>query len=217
MSIFQLLLLGVTAMIGLAALRLVRVHFGRTPLPEGKGKFLFLLLFVVVPPIALGKLVEPGGPTQSDGLPSLPIYAAILVALMVLMSIAAMIVGQVTHSRSGRLVRLALNGSEGDAGETWPDPPLTATLAESLASVNRANAVFPRGHDFPAQIDRSGFRFAWDALDAATVTLETQIADDDRLGIGVASAARVGATDARSRLETLHGLAVNHGQVWAAA
>lgn len=93
---------------------------------------------------------------------------------------------------------------------------MTAKLAESVALVDRANAVFPRGHDFPLQIDRSSFRFAWDALDAATGTLEGRIADDHRIGLAVASAAVATADDARSRLDTLRSHAISRGQVWAA-
>jgi hypothetical protein len=88
-------------------------------------------------------------------------------------------------------------------------------LVESVALVGRANVAFPRGPEFAAQIDRVGFRVDWDALDAATATLEVQIADDRRSGVGVASSATAMAQDARSRLDTLRRLAGDHGQVWA--
>ena len=61
------------------------IQGGRTPLPEGRGRRLFLLAFVVVPPIALG------------GISALPTYVAIIAALAILMWIAAMLVGQVAH------------------------------------------------------------------------------------------------------------------------
>jgi hypothetical protein len=93
---------------------------------------------------------------------------------------------------------------------------MTVKLAESAARVDRANAVFPRGSDFPAEISRAGFRDAWDALDAATGTLEGRILDDRGLGLAVASGATAIATDARSRLDTLRRLALDNGQVWAA-
>ena len=48
-----LFVLAVVAMIGLAILRLVRVRMGRTPLPEGKARAVFLIAFLVVPPVAL--------------------------------------------------------------------------------------------------------------------------------------------------------------------
>ncbi len=203
MSILQLTVLAVAAMSALAALRLVRVHLGRTPLPEERGRWLFRLLFVIVPPVAVGA-----------GLTSVPIYAAIVGVLVVLMWIAATIVGQLTNGQSGRYLRLALVGSEGDRDN---DPPLTAPLTESLVTVDAANAVFPRGREFPAEIDRMDFRVDWDALDAATRTLEGLISDDYRLGLGVASRATATATDARSRLNVLRLLAEDHGQAWAAA
>lgn len=110
---------------------------------------------------------------------------------------------------------LALSASEGDADDVAYDPPVTAALAASVAGVDRANAVFPRGIEFPRQIERQGFRYAWDKLDAATTTLEGRIADDRRLGIPVAAVARAVAADARSRLNALHQRAVDRGQIWA--
>jgi hypothetical protein len=110
---------------------------------------------------------------------------------------------------------LALVGSEGDLDDAPFNPPTTAKLAEILALVDRANAIFPRGPEFPVQINREGFRFAWDALDSATGTLEGQIADDYRLGLGVARAAEATAEDARSRLDSLRRFAVVNGQAWA--
>jgi soluble lytic murein transglycosylase-like protein len=95
------------------------------------------------------------------------------------------------------------------------DQPLTAPLAESQSFVDVANAVFPRGPKFPAQVDRPDFRAAWDALDAATRTLEGRIADDEGRGLGVASSATASAEDARGRLETLRTLASDGGQAWA--
>ena len=53
-----------------------------------------------------------------------------------------------------------------------------------------AQRGFPRGLAFPGQVDRADFREAWDALDGATRTLEGDIADDRRLGLGIATAAR---------------------------
>jgi hypothetical protein len=199
----QLLLLAVAAMTGLATVRLVRVHLGRTPLPEVRGMRLLVLAALLAPPIALGAFS------------SVPVYIAILVALVVLMWIAAVVVQLVARGRIRPLLLVALVGSEGDPEDVPYDPPVTAKLAESVALVDRANSVFPRGHDFPLQVDRSGFRFAWDALEDATGTLESRIADDHRIGLAVASAAVATADDARSRLDTLRRLATDRGQVWA--
>ncbi|HEV8488702.1 MAG TPA: hypothetical protein VGQ58_02810 [Candidatus Limnocylindrales bacterium] len=203
MSPLQLSVLAVVVMASLATLRLVRAHFGRTPLPEVRGRRLIVLAFMLAPVIALGAAR------------SLPLYVAILIGLTMLTWLAAVVVQLVVRGRIRPLLLLALVGHEGDPEDVPFNPPVTARLAESLALVERANAVFPRGHDFPLQIDRSGFRFAWDALDAATGTLESRIADDHRVGLAVASSAAATAVDARSRLDTLRRLAVARGQVWA--
>ena len=205
MAFTQILILAIIAMAGLAALRLVRVlRFGRTPLPDGRGRTLFLLAFVLVPPLALG------------GLGLVPVYVGVIAALVILMWVAAVVIDRLTASRTGQLVRLALVGSEGDPIDSGLTP-VTARLSESIGLVARANAVFPRGLEFPKQIDRSGFRDDWNRLDDATRTLESQIADDHRLGLGVSSSATILAEDARSRLETLRRFAGDRGQAWARA
>lgn len=215
MSLLQLLILAMVATIGLAAWRLARVNLGRTPFPEGRVRFLFVLAFVVVPPLALGALIGPAataGPLR--GAASVPLYVVIVAALAILMAIAAQVTRRIVPGRSRRFLLIALIGSDGGSGDVPIDPPLTARLTESVAIVDTANAAFPRGPEFPAQIDRTGFRAAWDTLDAATATLEGRIADESRLGLGVASVARATARDARSRLDTLRSLAVDHGQAW---
>ena len=216
-SIYQLLVLAVAAMTLLATLRLVRVHYGRTPLPDGRGRLLFMLAFVLGPSIALGALMQPAGATGPlAGLSSVPLYTLFLAGLVILMWVAALVVSLAPPSRARRMLVLALMGSEGDPLEE-ADPPLTARLAESMALVDRTNAVFPRGPQFQAQVERSGFRPAWDALDAATRVLESQMADDYRLGLGVGSAAATTSRDARSRLNTLRGSAMAQGQAFPAA
>jgi hypothetical protein len=205
MPLPQLIVLGIVAMAGLATLRVVRVHRGRTPLPDGRGRRLFLFGFVVLPPLALG------------GIGAVPMYVLVITALVILMGIASLIIGLVTSSRSGQLLRLALTGREQHLGDVRFDPKVTAELAESVRIVDRANAVFPRGAAFPAQIARTGFRDDWDVLDGATRTLEGRIADDHRRGLAVGSAATATAHDARSRLDTLRRLARDQGQAWAVA
>jgi len=217
MSPLQLTILAVAAMTLLATVRLARVRFGRTPLPEGRGRPLFLLAFLVVPPIALGGLIQPAEAAgQIGGVASVSLYAIILAGLAILMGLLALVVRLVAPHRSRRLLLLALVGSDGEPDEVPLDPPLTATLAESVALVDRTNVVFPRGREFPAQVDRAGFRVDWNALDAATRALEGRIADDNRLGLGVAPAATARAEDARGRLDSLRRLAVDRGQAWAA-
>ena len=217
MSIHQLLVLAVAAMTLLATLRLVRVHYGRTPLPDGRGRLLFMLAFVLAPPLALGTLTQPADSVaQLRGVAWVSLYTIVLAGLVILMWVAALVVSLAPPSRARRMLVLALMGSEGDPLEE-ADPPLTARLAESMALVDRTNAVFPRGPEFQAQVERSGFRPAWDALDAATRVLESQMADDYRLGLGVGSAAATTSRDARSRLNTLRGSAVAQGQAFPAA
>jgi len=203
MSPLQLLIIAVVAMAGLVTLRLVRVRLGRAPHPEVRGSRFLIFGLMVAPLVALGAVS------------SVPVYVAILIGLTVLMWVAAIVVQLVARGRIRPLLLLALVGSEGDPEDVPFDPPVTAALAESVAQVDRANAVFPRGHEFPLQIGRSGFRFAWDALDTATGTLEGKIADDHRIGLAVASSAAATAVDARSRLDTLRRLAVDGGQAWA--
>lgn len=217
MSLQQLVILTAFGMLLLLAVsRVARVQRGYPPHLEGARRFLFIIAFLFVPPIALELLMNPTAAQGAvHGLESVLLYLIALGGFLILMVIAALVVRFVAPSRSRPILLLALVGSEGDADDVPFDPPVTAKLAESLALVERANAVFPRGREFPAQIDRAGFRGAWDALDAATGTLEGRIVDDRRLGVAVAFVASETAKDARSRLDTLRTLAIDHGQAWA--
>jgi hypothetical protein len=201
----QLILLGIVAMAGLATLRVVRFRRGLTPLPQIRGKRSLLLAFVVVPPVVFG------------GITALPMYVAIIAVLAIAMWIAAQVVGAVAKGRTGRLVQIALAGREEDRYAIRADAAVTTELAESVRIVDRANAAFPRGAAFPAEVSRAGFRDDWDHLDGATRSLEEQIAVDRKRGIAVYSGATRAADDARSRLDTLRRLAGDQGQAWAAA
>ena len=102
MPFAQLLVLAVVAMLALVALRLIRIHFGRTPLPEGRGRRLFLLGFVLVPPLVLGALAVPGtasGPFR--GASTVPVYVVIVAGIVVLMWIAAVLVAQLDNLGKG--------------------------------------------------------------------------------------------------------------------
>jgi hypothetical protein len=215
MPLPQPVLLAIAAMVSLAMLRLIRVHFGREPHPDGPARLPFFLAFLIAPPIVLGTLLQ-SGTGQLGGVSWLPLYVAGVVVLAILMSIAALIVRLVAPRRSRPLLLMALTAGKDKPGVAI-DPPLTVRLAESQGLVETANAVFPGGVDFPTQVDRAGFRQGWDELDAATRTLESRIAEDEALGKGVASAAVATAENARGRLETLRGLAAEGGQVWATA
>ena len=217
MAPLQLLVLAVASMVALAMLRLVRVHLGRTPLPDGRGRRLFQIGFVIVPPLVVGALLQPAGPAGAlGGVSSLFVYVPIVAALTVLMGIAALVIGAVVHGRTGRLARLALAGTEDDPASDIPfDPPITPQLARAVHVVERANAAFPRGSAFPAQVDRLGFRADWDTLDDATRALEREIVTERRLAIGVAAKAEATAIDARSRLDTLRRISLHDGEAWA--
>jgi hypothetical protein len=212
MTALQVLVLAIIAMAGLATLRLVRVQRGREPLPERRA--LFLLAFLFVPPIVLGALVQ-SGEGQLPGAALAPLYLVIVAGLVTLMWLASTVVRRVAFGRPRSLLLIALVGNEGDPTAAQLDPPVTAKLATSMAAVDRTNAVFPRGVEFPTQIDRPGFRSAWDALDQTTATLEGQIAEAEGHGLAVASAAMATAEDARSRLNTLRRLTTDEGRAWA--
>jgi hypothetical protein len=49
----------------------------------------------------------------------------------------------------------------------------------------------------------------------STATLEGQIAEDEELGLAVASGATATAEDARGRLNTLRQLTTDEGRAWA--
>ena len=127
------------------------------------------------------------------------------------MILVAALVEGVAKGRTRQLLLIALLGNEGDVERLAFNPPVTARLAESIALVDRSNAAFPRGVEFPAQVERSDFASAWNALDGATRSLEERIASDRKLGLGVASDATATASDARARLLVLSGMAANRG------
>lgn len=211
----QLLILAAAAMTILAVARVITAQLGRTPHFEGLTKLLFIVAFVIVPPFALGALVQsPTDPSPLRGLASIPAYGICLLAVMVLMWVAALVVSVVASGRPRRVLMLGLLGRDSNLDLVPRNPPLTSRLAESVTSVDRANRAFLRGVAFPAEIDRAGFRGDWDALNGVTQALEGQIAEDRQLGVGVASVATAAAEDARSRLNTLQRLALHSGQSW---
>jgi hypothetical protein len=212
----QLLILAVVAMAALAVLRVIRVRSGRTPHPDGRARIPFIVACLFVPPILASVLTGSGGAVSvMRGIGSVLPYMVLVGGVSILMAIVAPFVGLLAPRSVRPMVVLALSARESDPDDLPFNPPVTAELATSMASVDRANGVFPRGPEFPSQIKRDGFRYAWDELDSATKTLEGRIADDRRLGLPVAAAARALAADARSRLETLQRLFVDSGQVWA--
>ena len=203
-----LFLIAVVAMTGLAILRLVRVHRGHTPLPEGKSRTAFLIAFLVVPPVVLKAVLLP----TPSGSPIgwflwVPLYAVILGLLVVAMTIAAMIVERTVNGRWRRPLMLALVGSEGDPEDIPFDPPVTTGWPSAWRWSTGPTRRFPAASRSRARSSAPTSDEAWGALDGATSSLEGSIADDRRLGLGIATAASATALDARGRLDTLLGLA----------
>jgi hypothetical protein len=217
MPLQQLFVLAVAGMVFLAVMRVLRVRYGRTPHPEGMAKLLFGLAFVSLPPLALGLTGQAGASGVLGGFPWIPVYAIMLVGLLIVMWVAALVVAAVAPRRLRRLLLLALIAHEVDSSDVPSNPPVTPQLAAIAALVQRSNDVFPRGMGFAAEIDRPGFRASWDALDAETGRLEAAMAEDQLLGRGVASAVTALARDARSRLDTLRRLSLDDGQSWVPA
>lgn len=210
MSLQQMLIVAAAVMLAaLAVSRVVRVSIGRPPHPAGRGRIPFLIAFFFLPPIALEIFVL--SPTTSAAqlhvIESMLVYGGALVVFWLAMSVAALVVHLLARGRPRRWLLIALLGSEVETDEVPFDPVLTPGLAESVASVQAANAAFPRGPAFPAQVHRGDFRMAWAALDASTTELEGRIADDRRRGLAVASSASYVAHDARDRLDSLRHIA----------
>lgn len=218
MALQQLLIFtAVSMLVVLAVTRLVRVQLGRSPHPAGKARLPFTLAFLFLPPIVVEAAVLRPMTSAAwlHAIESVLVYLGTLVVVSILMGIAALIASRVATGRPRRVLLLALVGSEPDPDDVPFDPALTPELAESVAAVDVRNAAFPRGPEFQMQIERAGFRNAWDALDKATSSLEARIAHDRALRLAVASEATITAEDARSRLDALRHLAIAHGQAWA--
>jgi hypothetical protein len=218
MSLQQLVILtAVGTLIVLALSRVYRVRAGRSPHPEGRARLPFLLAFLFLPPIVVEVVVlRPAtSAAQLHIIESVLLYLGTLFLFMILMGAAAIVASLIAPGRWRPVLLLALAGSEADPNDVVIDPALTTELADDMALVDTANAAFPRGPEFAGQIDRAGFRVDWDTLDAATGTLEGQIAHDHRLGVAVGSRATTMAQDARGRLDTLRRMAVDGGAVWA--
>jgi hypothetical protein len=212
----QLIVAAAVVLVAVAVSRVVRVHYDRSPQPDGRARILFLLTLVFVPPIALEVVHNPtGAEGQLHGIESIVLYLFALAGFAILMGIAALIVRLVARGRTRQVLLLALAGSLPGPDDVPPEAVLTPDMAETVELVDVANAAFPRGPEFAEQVDRPGFRAAWDSLDAATTALEERIAEKQRLGVGVAYRAIDTARDARSRLDTLRRIAADEGQAWA--
>jgi hypothetical protein len=215
--VFQLLLglAAVAAFAGFAALRIFRVRSQRDP-PGGWRRVGMVAAFLLVPPLVLQVLVAPkSGPGAVDAASAVILYIAAVVALWLLAWLAALVVARVAPVERRPMLLLALIGRD-TSGIVQFDPPMTSALSADVERVETLNAAFPRGATFMGQASLPGFRSRWEALDAATRSLEDRIAEQRRLRLGVAERAIETASDARSRLDTLRRDAAASGQAWAA-
>jgi len=216
MSLEAELLLGCTAMIALVALRLARARLGRSPFPDGRGQSLLVVAFLFVPPIAADWLIDPVvRATPLFSVAAVPLYLAVIAVVAVLMNVIVRLDTRLRPGHAHRWLRVALLGRDDDPDYLAYDPPVTGELAPLVVRVERSNAAFPRGAAFPEQVDRPGFRAAWDALDGDTTSLEQRLVSERQFGRPVPSEAVATAADARSRLETLRYLARASGQAWS--
>ena len=171
-----------------------------------------------MPPLALEIATNPQGQAgQLHWIESVLVYVGGLLIGTLAMAIVGLVVFWIARGRTRQTLLIALVGHDGGPGEVSFDPKMTPRLSECVALVDRRNAVFPRGSDFPMQVGRTGFRDDWDALDDATQALEDEIDTESKLGQGVSYLASSTAKDARERLESLRRIAVDDGRAWAPA
>lgn len=209
-----LILAAVAVLAALAGWRIIRVRSGRRAQPEGWRMRVLALAFLVGPPIALQGLTAQAGSGQLDRTASVLLYVGAVVVLRLLMWVIAALVARFAPVNWRPILLLALVGAE--TSDLVPfDPPMTGTLTAGVTLVDVRNAAFPRGSAFMHQVELPGFRSTWEALDAATHSLEALIAEAGRLRTGVAQRATETATDARARLDTLRREAAVRGQAWA--
>jgi hypothetical protein len=197
---FQLLLLvvAVLAFVGLAALRLFRVRTHRDSL-DGLRQILFVFVFLFVPPVVLALVLKPQG---TDAFGAIFLYLTLVALIWIVEQVLALVVARLAPVSQRQTLLMALVGR--DTSSVVPfDPPMTAAMATEVKAVDDANTAFPRGTDFLAQVGRPDFQSRWQTLDAATTLLETDIAEQRRLRLGVSERALATAADARGRLDTL--------------
>lgn len=212
---FLLALAAVAAFGVVAALRLIRSRAGRES-PAGWLRLGMLAVFLLVPPLVLEALVAPkSGAGASDPIGAVALYFVAAAAVWFIAWIAALVAARVAPVAYRQTVVLVLTGRD-TSGIVPFDPPMTRALAADVDRVEALNAAFPRGPAFLDQSSMPSFRPTWDALDGATRNLETRIAEQRRLHLGVAEKATETATDARSRLIALRQAAALSGQAWAA-
>jgi hypothetical protein len=217
MPIGLILVLAAAAAFALiAGWRLYRIRADRDPLP-GWLRIVVGVLMLVVTPIALQTAFgRTSGPGSLDLASGILLYVVAFVVIWLAMIGGSVLVARFAPAKQRQTLLLAMVGRD-TSGMVPFDPPMSAALADSVEQVDRLNAEFPRGPAFIGQIGTPGFRPTWDALDDATRTLEGQIAEQRRLGLGISEHAVNSAADARSRLDALRQAAQGAGQPWATA
>ena len=93
---WQLVLLALLVMAGVATLRVFRARRGRTPLPGGRAQLVLLVAILVVPPVAFNAAAQPSTTGAQPGLIGwLMLYALTLGVIFVLMRFAANVVKRI--------------------------------------------------------------------------------------------------------------------------
>ena len=169
------ILLFLTALFVLAVIAIARVarfRSGREPLPSGWRAYSLALALLIIPPLVLQAIVNPAQ-ARGDlgGFGSVILYIAFVAALWLLSRLSAPAIARLVPIDRRPLILLALTGRE-PSGAVAFDPPMTGAIADQVALVDARNADFPRGTAFMYQVDLPGFQSNWDALDAATRSLE---------------------------------------------
>jgi hypothetical protein len=188
----------ILAFVILALIRLDRVRSHRETFTSGQ-QAVFVAAFLLVPPIVLQTLLNPKG---VDAASATILYIGVVIVIWVLESVAGLLVARFAPEHRRQMLLMALIGRD-TSGFVPFDPPLTEQLAADVTAVDRANAAFSRGTGFLAETHRAGFAADWQALDEATRALESGIAEQRRLRLGVSEQAIDVAADARGRLDTL--------------
>ena len=201
-------LTAVVILVGFGASRVLRVRSGREARLYGMWFMLIVAAVIIVPPVLFVVLAGTTPPkTDSPVVGALLSYFATLVGVAFLFGVAAAFVRRFIIGDLRAPLLLFLVGREPSAADVPYDPPMTDAIRAGVALVDQRNAVFPRGQAFMRQADLPGFDASWADLDDATSKLERLIADATTLGTGISVKALETATDARSRLNALHGSA----------
>ena len=192
----QLFVLAIAGMVFLAVLRIVRVQTGRTPHPSGKAGLLFPVAFVALPPIR-ARCADRSWGGGSGALP------ASRGSRCTKLYHAGRADGRDADRRRGHrrghrteaaatLLLLAFVANEKGRSLRHAVQPARDAASRRDLDARRPDQrrLLPQGDGFRDQVDREGFRGAWDALDEATGQLEGAMAEDVRLGRGVPSRGR---------------------------